>query len=118
MSKKKLFMFAPVAIAGLALLIFAGGEIVMHLWNWLTPQLWGWREITFWQAIGLLALARILVGGFGGGHRGPGPRRRLNDRMTDRMAERWEHMNPEERERFREGLRRCGIIPPSEATQL
>jgi len=42
-----------------------GGEIVLHLWNWLLPSLFGWREITFWQAVGLLALCRILFGGFG-----------------------------------------------------
>ena len=42
-----------------------GGEIVRLLWNWLLPPLFGWRQITFWQALGLLALCRILFGGFG-----------------------------------------------------
>jgi hypothetical protein len=37
----------------------------MHLWNWLLPPLFGWRQITFWQALGILALCRILFGGFG-----------------------------------------------------
>ena len=44
---------APLAILGIALFIFIGGEIVMHLWNWLLPALFGWRQITFWQAIGM-----------------------------------------------------------------
>ncbi len=47
------------------LFIAIGGEIVLHLWNWLLPPLFGWRQITFWQALGLLALCRILFGGFG-----------------------------------------------------
>ena len=51
---------------GMALFIAIGGEVVLHLWNWLLPTLFGWRQITFWQALGLLALCRILFGGFGG----------------------------------------------------
>ena len=40
----------PAAIVGLPLFIFIGGEVVMHLWNWLLPPLFGWRALTFWQA--------------------------------------------------------------------
>ena len=52
--KRKLFWIAPLAILGIALFIFIGGEIVMRLWNWLVPMLFGLRQITFWQAIGIL----------------------------------------------------------------
>ena len=38
----------------------------MYLWNWLLPMLFGWRLITFWQAVALLALCRILFGGVSG----------------------------------------------------
>ena len=62
---KRLIWMAPLAILAMALFVFIGGEIVMHLWNWLLPSLFGWRQITFWQAIGILALCRILFGGFG-----------------------------------------------------
>ena len=55
-------VLAPLAIA---LFVFLGGGVVMLLWNWLLPPLFGWREVTFWQALGLLALCRILFGGFG-----------------------------------------------------
>ena len=65
MRKKWIFM-APLALLGIAVFILIGGEIVMHLWNWLTSELFGWRQINFWQAIGVLALCRILFGGFGG----------------------------------------------------
>ena len=65
MKKKKLILLAPLAILALLLFIALGGEIVQHLWNWLLPPLFGWRLITFWQALGMLALCRILFGGFG-----------------------------------------------------
>jgi hypothetical protein len=61
-----MFLLAPPAIA---LFAWIFGEVVMHLWNWLLPMLFGWRQISFWQALGLLILCRILFGGFGGhGH--------------------------------------------------
>jgi len=111
--KKKLIWIAPLAIVGIVALIAIGGEIVLLLWNWLLPALFGWRQITFWQAIGILALCRILFGGFGGhGSARSSMRRRMTDRMADRMADRWERMTPEERERFRERMRaRCGFDP-------
>jgi hypothetical protein len=91
---------------GLAAFIAIGGEIVHLLWNWLVPALFGWRQITFWQAVGVLALCRILFGGFGfhGAHRAYSGRR---------MAERWAQMTPEEREEFRQRFRaRCGPFEP------
>ena len=108
---KRLLFIAPLAVLGLALFTFLGGEIVMLLWNWLLPPLFGWREITFWQALALLALCRILFGGFGRhGFSGSGMRRRIAERIEARMEERMEHMTPEERERFRQGMRgRCGL---------
>ena len=104
--KWKWVFLAPLAIVAFALFIALGGEIVMRLWNWLAPALFGWRQITFWQGLGLLVLCRILFGGFGG--RGGGYR----SKMRRRMGERWEAMTPEERERFRQGMRgRCGFGP-------
>jgi hypothetical protein len=85
----------PLGICGFLLFIALGGEIVMQLWNWLLPPIFGLREITFWQALGILALCRILFGGFGG------PRFRRTSQMS-----------PEERERFRQRIReRCGLGP-------
>jgi Ca2+/H+ antiporter, TMEM165/GDT1 family len=91
----KFVVFAAVAVTFL-------GYVVMNLWNWLAPAVFGGRTIGFWQAIALLILTRILFGGFRGR---PGSRRH----WRHRMAERWEQMTPEERETFRQGLRgRCG----------
>lgn len=79
------------------------GFIVRALWNALMPSLFGWHTLTFWQALGLLLLAKIFFGGF---HRHSGK----PPRWGSRMRERWEQMSPEERERFRQGMR-CGRKP-------
>ena len=76
--------------------------IVMSLWNWLMPALFGLHAISYWQALGLLILSKILFGGFRG-RSGPPMRWRRH------MMERWEQMTPEEREKFRQSMRtRCG----------
>ena len=107
---KRWIMFAPLAIVGMAIFIAIGGEVVMQLWNWLLPMLFGWRQITFWQALGLLALCRILFGGFG--LRGGGPR----SNVRRRMAERWEQMTPEDREKYRQSFRgRWGCPAPPDS---
>lgn len=116
--RKKWIFIVPAAILGIVLFTFIGGELVRLLWNWLLPPLFGVRQITFWQALGILALCRILFGGFGG-HRGSRSniRGRIADRMADRMGERWARMTPEERERFRQRVReRCGFDPSTGAT--
>lgn len=109
--RRKLIWIAPLAILGIALFIFLGGEIVMQLWNWLLPSLFGWRQITFWQGLGILALCRILFGGHVW-------RRSGRSRFRHRMAERWERMTPEERERVRQSWRgRCGFGPSAGESQ-
>jgi hypothetical protein len=100
-----------MAILGILVFAAIGGGVVLYLWNWLMPSLFGWREITFWQALGLLALCRILFGGLGRHGSGRSNFRRL-------LAERWEHMTPEERERFRQGVRGgCGVGPSTSETK-
>src|SRR2546428_7288728 len=119
--RRKWIFIAPAALLGIALFIFIGGEVVRLIWNWLLPPLFGWRQITFWQALGLLALCRILFGGlgrYGGSRSNSAIRRRMADRMADRVAERWERMTPEERERFRQRIRdRCGFDPSTSASK-
>ena len=112
----KLIFIAPFAIVGIAALVAlavaVGGEVVKLLWNWLLPPLFGFREITFWQALGILLLCRILFGGLGGwrGSQRSNTRGRVADRLADRLGDRWDAMTPEERERFRQRIReRCGF---------
>ncbi len=109
--RRKWIFLAPLAILALLLFIAIGGEVVLQLWNWLLPPLFGWHQITFWQALGILALCRILFGGFG--HHGFD-----RSKFRRRMAERWERMTPEERERFRQGMRgRCGFGPSTSESE-
>jgi hypothetical protein len=102
--RKRWIFLVPLAILAIPLLVAIGGEVVLKLWNWLLPSLFGWRQITFWQAVGILALCRIL---FGGSRRRGFCRSNFRRRM-----ERWKHRTPEERERFRQGMREaCGFGP-------
>jgi len=100
-SRKWGFVLAPFAVAALVAIV---GEVVMHLWNWLLPGLFGWHAISFWQALGLLVLSRIMVGGFGG------HRHHDRSRLRRKLEERWEQLTPEEQEKLRGGFRggRCG----------
>ena len=98
--------FILFAIVGALALSF----VAMRLWNWLMPSLFGLHLISFWQALGLLVLGRLLLGGFRGPWGGM-----WRGRMMQRWDERWAQMTPEEREKFRAGMRgRCGpFAPPS-----
>src|SRR5262245_47196867 len=110
--RRKLVFIAPLALLGVLLFIAIGGGIVQQLWNWLLPPIFDLRPISFWQALGILALSRILFGGFGL----HGPSR---SRWRRRMAERWEAMSPEERERFRQGLHgRWGSGPTTSGSNV
>jgi hypothetical protein len=101
MKRKWLLRGLKFALFGV-LVVGVFSFVVMNLWNWLMPALFGWHQISFWQALGLLVLSKIFFGGFRGR-----PGRHMHWR--GRMMERWAQMTPEERENFREGMRgRCG----------
>jgi hypothetical protein len=94
---RKLWVIVPLCLLAAALF----GFIVMNLWNAVVPAVFGGKIITFWQALGLLVLTRILVGG---SFRRGG----FGDRHRARRAI-WERLTPEEREKLRAGMRgRCG----------
>ena len=96
-----------LVIASVAVTVFS--FVVMALWNRLIPAIFGLHAITFWQALGLLVLSKILFGGFHG-------RPAFAMHWRQRMIERWEQMTPEEREKFRAGMRRgCGPFGSSPA---
>ena len=98
----RVLLFAVIAIV-----VF--GQAVLHLWNWLMPSLFGLHTITYWQALGLLALSWLLFGGLRGFH---GPHRG-REHWRRRMRERWEQMTPEEQEKFKTTFAgRCGRVPP------
>jgi hypothetical protein len=87
------------------LFVMVAGFVVMRLWNWLVPGLFGLPALDFWKAVGVLVLSKILFGGFRGAGRNKYWRRHL--------IERWEQMSPEEREQFRARMGgRCGPFSP------
>jgi hypothetical protein len=105
----------PIKVLGVLLFVtifIAGfGSGAFFLWNMMMPAIFGLPVITFWQAVGLLALSWLFFGGWRGmgvgrhRHWGPG------------MRARWAAMTPEQREQFAKGLgTRCGgaSVPAAE----
>lgn len=98
---RRRFRFFPMLILlALAFISF----VVYWLWNNVLVAVTGVRTVTYWQAIGLLVLSRILFGGFkfsrptGGPNYGSGPHWR----------EKWRQMSEEERAKFKNEWRRRG----------
>ena len=87
----------------------AFGSIIMLLWNWFMPTIFDLTTISFWQALGLFALARILFGGFG-----PGSMHKHMHHATDGnpIHKKWMRMSPEQRREFIEKRRKFGFGHP------
>ena len=102
----RILKFPLLALLFVAVLV-GFGFVVMGLWNWLMPGLFGLKLISYWQAMGLLVLSKILFGGFRGS-------RGKNGYRLQGARERWRQRTPEEREKFRQDLRACwsGMTPP------
>lgn len=90
--------FIPLIFVAVLALV---GLVVMSLWNALMPDIFHLPAIGYWQALGLFILGRLLIGGFSGGRRGRGRGRRRE--MIHHLRERWQHMTPEQQEKFRRG---------------
>ncbi|SFD11930.1 hypothetical protein SAMN05518672_101566 [Chitinophaga sp. CF118] len=88
-----------------ALFLTALGLGVRELWNCLIPDLFHGPVITFWQALGLCLLGKLLFGWHGGGSSrwGVGAKEQWRKKMKARM----EHMTDEEKEKLRERFKRC-----------
>ena len=90
MIRPRFFIFAPLMFLAFLAFVALGGAVVMALWNWLLPSLFGLPMVTFWQALGLLALSRILFGGVrlsGRGHGKSGWSRRHGHGLPDEARE-------------------------------
>ncbi|HVM89779.1 MAG TPA: hypothetical protein VMT76_16450 [Puia sp.] len=97
-NERKFLMILPMILIGIA--VFGG--LVMLLWNNVLAVVLHISTVTFWQALGILALSKILFGGFRGAHWG-------RHKWKQGMVQRWENMTPEEREKFQqEWQNRCG----------
>ena len=88
----KLRFLMPIGFLAVA----AGfSAVVMLLWNWLMPSLFGLVTISFWQALGILVFCRLLFGSFGGKHK-------MMHGMHNKyhIHEKWMKMTPEQRQEF------------------
>ncbi|WP_319562345.1 hypothetical protein [Marispirochaeta sp.] len=56
----KIIPWIIFGIIGAAFLALVFGFVVMLLWNWLMPQVFGLSAITYWQAWGMVLLTHIL----------------------------------------------------------
>jgi hypothetical protein len=87
---------AVQAVTAFVVFIAIGGVAVLLLWNWLMPSLFGVPQVSFLQALGILALSRIVFGGSGlSSLKGP---------SSDR-PDGWRALTPEERELLRQRAR-------------
>jgi hypothetical protein len=80
--------------------------VVMLLWNMLMTRIFGLPVLNYWQAVGLLILARLLFGGLGGIAHGAGRRGLFGsgeDRLfhhSNKLREKWMNMSADERKEF------------------
>lgn len=94
-------ILACVVFGALFIVLFTG--ITMFLWNWLVPTLFSGPVINFWQALGLLALTKILFHGFGG--KGHCPGNHAGHHWKGKIYEKFANMSPEERESFKNKMK-------------
>jgi high-affinity Fe2+/Pb2+ permease len=101
---RRILRFIAFGIGGVvlaALFALVLGFVVQWLWNWLMPDIFALKQISYWQAFGLVFLCRLLFGGFG--HRGP---RHSHDRFA-RNSDKWKdyrHIWREKGERVTDDL--------------
>ncbi len=88
----KIFFMIIIVI----LFTFLMGYVVMWLWNWLMPTIFGLPSVGYWQAIGLLALAKILFGFGNHSSKSNGMKKKKKRKMEDWCKSRnafsdWKH---------------------------
>ena len=97
-----ILLFASVILSGFSL-------IVMGIWNAVLVNVVSVHAISFWQALGIFALSKILFGGFPGGRFGWRKGGGRWGRDMEGMREKWMTMSDEEKEKFKqEWKNRCG----------
>ena len=106
---KKLRFLMPIWFLVIA---SAFSVIVMLLWNWLMPNIFGFTAINFWQALGLFALTRILFGNFGFLNKARRMHEAYHDEKANSMLQKWTKMSDEQRKEFLERRRKFGFGHP------
>jgi hypothetical protein len=90
MKKRKFFILIPLFIMGIV------PAVIMLLWNSTLVDLFSLKSISYWQAMGLLILSRILFGNFNF-------RRPIRPPFADKgFREKWLSTSNEEKNRMKE----------------
>lgn len=84
--------FKVIKIILMVLVFFSiASAVVMYLWNWLMPELFGLPEIDLLKAAGILFLSKLLFGGFHknhSGHNSP-PWKKKWQNMPEEKKQKW-----------------------------
>ena len=62
MNSKNAFFYGLMIATIIALVAAFFAGVFMYLWNWLVPELFNGPVLNFWQAIGLIVLAKMIFG--------------------------------------------------------
>jgi hypothetical protein len=85
-------ILGALGIGALAILF---GFVIMWLWNWLMPEIFGLTTLTYWQAVGLFILSKILIGTGGGGGKGHKSKKHTKHKCKNhghkKGYSKWEH---------------------------
>jgi hypothetical protein len=100
--KRRMFHGLRFAAFGIVAVIVMG-LVTSGLWNVPATSIFGFRAITFWEALGLMLLSRILLGGRHGFGRGG----RLRH---GKFVSRWDHLNAEEKAHFRKAMGKAPLL--------
>jgi hypothetical protein len=96
-----------IVLAAVLALLF--GLLVMVLWNWIMPEVFGLNPLTYWQSWGIVLLAHILFKA--GGHRDHDHHRTKDDTWKQRFRDRFK-VRPRDQEEPDKG-----DSPPAEPRQ-
>ena len=103
MKKHKGFRIVALIFIGTAIVGLVA-FVVMLLWNWLIPSIFaGGPMITFWQALGLLVLSKILFGGFKPHHPPPFMRDK-KEYWKKKIREKWNCMDDDKKNKIKDHM--------------
>jgi hypothetical protein len=103
------FIRGPLFLLKMIIILAVTSVIVMFLWNALVPTLFSGPVINYWQALGLLVLAKILFGGIGKGY-GRNRHHYPDEMWKKKLRAKYDAMTPEEKEKFRTKCRTSFIF--------
>ncbi len=102
MNKMKGYWIAKMALMVILFFVVVSA-VLMYLWNWLLPEIFGLPVITFWQAAGILLLSKII---FGFGKKGGPPR------GGPSWKHKWSNMSEEQKQQWKEKFKEKWCSPP------